>query len=137
MFGLDRDAAELTRLVARKEQHTPSPFCIPFEHPDLNSRLGNRSHSEEHVPQKPHYTASTALDKELMCRNLFIFLNLAATVSHVCDWGQSRSPPGRPINEAWTKGTPGPNAYQITPATADPTQASAHGRSRQPAACYA
>ena len=33
VLGLDRDAAELTRLVPREEQHPPRSFRIAFEHP--------------------------------------------------------------------------------------------------------
>ncbi len=33
VLGLDRYAAELTRLVTREEQHAPGPFRVAFEHP--------------------------------------------------------------------------------------------------------
>ena len=33
VLGLNRDAAELTRLVPREEQHPPRSFRIAFEHP--------------------------------------------------------------------------------------------------------
>ena len=33
VLGLNRNAAELTSLVTRKEEYSPSPFGIPFEHP--------------------------------------------------------------------------------------------------------
>ena len=33
VLGLDRDAAELTGLVAGEEENSPGPFGVPFEHP--------------------------------------------------------------------------------------------------------
>ena len=33
MLGLNRDAAELTGLVAGEEENSPGPFGVPFEHP--------------------------------------------------------------------------------------------------------
>ena len=33
VLGLDRNAAELAGLVARKEEHAPRSFRVTFEHP--------------------------------------------------------------------------------------------------------
>ena len=43
VLGLDRDAAELTRLVPREEKDPPRSFRIAFEHPGLPMVIGRCS----------------------------------------------------------------------------------------------